>query len=115
LLLVACGAYVYYRQQKKPVAEEDISSYHELKDMKPKGTNLDGNNPGAPGAPDPHIAPLHFDGAAIPMTSIGTDMPMAMPLTSVGGEAAMPMTSNAPVNPTAAATTDAGLQYRTTS
>jgi hypothetical protein len=49
-----------------------------------------------------------------------TDMPMAIPLTSIGGEAAMPMTtmpmtSNAPVNPTAAATTDAGLQYRTTS
>jgi hypothetical protein len=47
--LVACGAYCYYR--RKPVAEEDSSSYHELKDVKAKGTNLDGNGPGAPGAP----------------------------------------------------------------
>jgi hypothetical protein len=43
--LVVCGAYCYYR--RKPVAEEDISGYHELKDVKPKGTNLDGNGLGA--------------------------------------------------------------------
>jgi hypothetical protein len=62
-LVLACGAYCYYR--RKPVAEEHISGYHELKDMKPKGTNLDGNGLGAPVI---YIGTV-IDQAAVPSTS----------------------------------------------